>query len=248
MKHLYFPFVCTDKKEIILKGPDFHYLTHVLRFKKGTSFRGIDVTGQRYLLQVKSIMNDSVLLAVEMGERVLEELPPIVLFQAFTKGKVMDRIIRQATETGVSRIIPVMTDHTIVQPTSGKSIENRFQRWGRIIKGALQQSDGAILPHVSPPLDIQEAIKLAGGLKLFFHQEKKENRTLHECLDHNSSEIDIFIGPEGGFSDSEYNFLKKSGFIPINLGDTVLRVDTAAIFALAAIKILLLEKEKWRKV
>lgn len=248
MKHLYIPFRCDGEKEISLSGPDFHYLTHVLRFKKGTSFKGLDVTGQRYLLRVIRMMKDSVLLSVKMSERIPSELPPIVLFQALPKGKVMDRIIRQATETGVSRIVPMITHYTIIRLKTLKSMENRIERWARIIKEAVQQSGGPFLPHISLPMDISDAIKLSRGLKLFFHQDKRENRTLHECLDKKYEEIDIFIGPEGGFSDSEYNLLKKSEFIPINVGNTVLRVDTAAVFALAAVKTLLLEKEKWRKV
>lgn len=248
MKQLYLPFCCEGKKEITVAGPDFHYLTHVLRFKKGTSLKGLDVTGQRYCLRVKQIMKDSVRLSVETGKRHLTGIPLVVLFQALPKGKVMDRIIRQATETGVSRIIPMITQYTIVHAGTMKSMENKLQRWGRIIKEAVQQSNGTVIPHISPLMDIRDAIKCSRGLKLFFHQDKKDNKTLHECIDSTINEIDIYIGPEGGFSNSEYRLLKKNGFIPINVGNTVLRVDTAAVFALAAVKILFLEIEKWRKV
>jgi 16S rRNA (uracil1498-N3)-methyltransferase len=249
MKHLSLPFRCDDKKEITLAGPDTHYLTHVLRLKKGSSFKGLDTAGKRYTLTVKEIKNKTILLSVGKCEQLCPELPPIVLFQALPKGSVMDRIIRQATETGISRIIPVITDYTIVQPKTIQSIENKLERWCRIIKGAVQQSEGVLVPHVSSPVSLKDAITLTRGVKLFFHNDKKGNRTLHESLNKDKiEEINIFIGPEGGFSKSEYNLLKENEFIPINLGNTVLRVDTAAVCALAGVKIILIEKEKWRNM
>ena len=264
MKHFYLPFRCDKEKEVSVEGADCHYLTHVLRFKQGASFKGLDVTGRRYCLTIKRIEKDSVLLGIKEEEHLEAEAPLIFLFQAIPKGKVMDRIVRQATEAGIHKIIPVITRYTVVDLKSPKSKNNKVQRWRRIATQAVQQSGGPLLPYIGEPVTITEAIEFyrgdskelskeipqgnSQGIKLFFHQDRKENKALHECLLSNINKIDIFIGPEGGFSDSEYNLLKKKGFIPINLGKNVLRVDTAALYAIAAVKVILLEKKYWRKV
>jgi len=206
------------------------------------------MTGCRYILCVKKIKKNEIILSVKENTEIITQTPLISLFQALPKGKIMDRIIRQATETGISRIIPVITRYTIATSHSGKSINNKMQRWRRIIKEAIQQSEGMVLPCVFEPVNISDALKLCRGIKLFFHQEKKGNKALHECLSYDIDEISIFIGPEGGFSNFEYRLLKDNGFIPINLGKNILRVDTASLFAIAAVKIIVLEKEKWRRM
>ena len=253
MKQLYLPFQCDNKGEISVRGPDFHYLAHVLRFKQGTSFTGLDSKGKRYRLYVLKIGQESLTLsvtAIKSSENLsmAEKLPVLSLFQAIPKGKVMDRIIRQATEAGISMIIPVISQYTIIDLKSDKTIDNKLQRWRRITKEAVQQSGAGLLPYIGEPMKIGNAIDICRGLKLFFNQYDKDFITLNECLSIDIHEINLFIGPEGGFSDSEYNLLKKKGFIPINLGKTVLRVDTAALFALAAVKVIVSEKENWRKV
>jgi 16S rRNA (uracil1498-N3)-methyltransferase len=263
MKQLYLPFRCDEKKKFILEGSDFHYLFHVLRFEKDETFYGIDAAGKRYLFTIESFNTDSVLLnrletdPSAQADTPESGLPPIILFQSLPKGKAMDRIVRCATEIGVTGIVPVISRYTVVAVKDGDKTANKLKRWMTIVKEAIQQSGSVILPYISEPLAIIDAIRKAKGIKLFFHQDKIGQSTLHGSLAKfcreaddtgKTGEISVFIGCEGGFSEDEVILLKQNGFIPINVGMNVLRADTAALFALSAVKVLLLEKEKWRIV
>ena len=95
--------------------------------------------------------------------------------------------------------------------------------------------------------ELQEKLSDNGidGIKLFFHQNRLEKGSLHGYLNSSTDSICVMIGPEGGLSDEETDFLLASGFHPVYLGENVLRTETAAIYALGAVNTILLEKNEW---
>ena len=189
---------------------------------------------------------DSLQAAVEDTSLIEETEYEISLYQALPKGRKMELIVRQATELGVRRIVPVLSEHSLVKITKAEA-DSKRQRWQRIAREALQQSGAARLPQIEQPIGLTELLERNDpGRVLFFHQVRLAAGSLHECLAEVPVRLSLLIGPEGGFSEGEVESLVGSGFTPVYLGDTVLRSETAALAALAAVKMILQERSNWK--
>jgi len=247
MKQFLLPSEYSGEPVISISGSDHHYIKHVRRLKKGDSFLGRDKEGRLYQLIIQAeARNTLVLRSIKKDERE-DSLPSAMnLFQCLPKGNKMDLIVRQATEAGINRIVALISDHTVNRRTGKEIIESRIPRWERIAKEALQQSGASVLPRIEGPIPLAEASRGLKGCNLLFHQEPLANWGLHHCLSERPAEVNILIGPEGGFADTEIETLLKTGFQPVSMGDTVLRVETAAIAAILVVKILLLEMNSWK--
>jgi 16S rRNA (uracil1498-N3)-methyltransferase len=145
---------------------------------------------------------------------------------AVPKGDRADWMLQKLTELGVSTIIPLKTEHSVVLPREAKQ-----ERWQRILIEACKQSKQAWIPELKPLSTIEEALKQDAKLKLLLDQEGKP---ILEALQEKPKSAIAFIGPEGGFTDEEKAALKKAGCIPASLGRNILRIETAAM-AIAAI-------------
>ena len=180
------------------------------------------------------------------GPLVAAGLPRIVLAAAMLKGEKFDHVIRQATEAGVARIIPLATARSLGRAAGAA----RGERQARIVREALQQS-GSTVPTIC-----EEAIGLrdlpaslgepsAIRLSLLCHEMPLAKASLHEYLGPRPDEVVICIGPEGGFAPDEVDFLLGGDFVPFRLPGAVLRAETAALFAIAAVEIVVSEHDSW---
>lgn len=234
-------------EEIVITGPDLHYLKNVRRQKNGNIFFGIDPDGKQYRLLIVKKEKSRIILRVMDKIKPCRKQIPVTLIQALPKGRKMDQIVRQATEAGINKIIPLLCRNIVTKFDKVDNIERKLQRWGKIAKEAVQQSGSCIYPVIEKPLCINNLIdKKIGGLKLVFHQERENNIALHSCLNEAVKEIHYLVGPEGGLEKDELKMLEDAGFLTVHLCETILRVETAALFALAAIKIILYENGSWR--
>jgi 16S rRNA (uracil1498-N3)-methyltransferase len=177
-----------------------------------------------------------------------EESPSIILLQSLPKGDKMDLIVRQAAETGISKIIPFVSEFSIGKANVG---EKKFTRWERIIKEARQQSGSRIDTNLQLPLAINEVFDFWREIKdeaigLLFHQQGVEKNSLHGYLKGYPKIVVMAVGPEGGFSDAEVSLFIENDFKALTIGDTILRTETAALYCAAAIKIILLERDTWK--
>ncbi len=250
----------------VIAGRDFHYLCRVRRMRPGDSCDAADRTGNLYRLTVEILAADSCTVRLEPGaaadpgtvETGAADGAEITLFQCLPKGTKLDLIIRQATEAGVRRIVPLLSEHAVPRVDTAAAATRKLDRWRRIAREAVQQSGATLLPDVSAPIpfaDLESRFTPGhDAVGLFCHQLRLdgvrnrplEQRTLHEYLSADSQRIAIVIGPEGGLSNSEIEQLLQSGFEPVYLGPQVLRTETAALYAIAAVQIVLLEKKTWR--
>jgi 16S rRNA (uracil1498-N3)-methyltransferase len=250
MRQFLLPKSYNQESKIEIKGKEYHYIKNVLKRQVGDHFPGRDYNGQLWDLELISYLPHSCILYCRKSEAKVDQIKTpktrITLFQCIAKGKKMDQIIRQATEAGVERIFPIESEFSVVKEKKLK--ENKFLRWEKIIKEALQQSGGKTIPTLSTPIPLENIKDIwdLNQLGLVFHQEPLEKNSLHKYLSETPSEIGIFIGPEGGFSDNEIQFLKEIGFYSIYLGENVLRTETAAIYAIGAVKTILSENKEWR--
>ena len=228
---------------------DYHYLIRVLRYKKGYEFPGRDKKGNFFDLTVKEIFDDRCILEVKKSVAERIELPEIILYQCVCKGRKMDQIIRQATEAGVYKIIPVVSDFSVSRLDTEKS--GKIDRWRKIIREAIQQSGSRVNSQIELPVTIDELVGIDesacidGGIGLFFHQEALDQSTLHGYLSTNPVRISLVIGSEGGLSDREIEVLYNNNFKSVYLKTNVLRAETAALYAVSAVQTILLESENW---
>jgi 16S rRNA (uracil1498-N3)-methyltransferase len=231
---------------IRISGKDHHYLTRVLRLREGSRLWGTDGRGNSWRLKAVAVGADFLLLEPEARRSRPEAGLHLTLLQCLPKGRKMDTIVRQATEAGVRRLVPVTSERTIVRLEEPEKRRHHLERWQRIAREALQQSGAPRLPEIPAPMPLAEAVAgLEEGLHLFCHQDPLVGTGLHRLLASPPRRLDLLVGPEGGFSEAECGYLKEQGFHPVWMGDTVLRTETAALFVLAAVKIIVQEHRDW---
>ncbi len=247
MRLFILPEVFNGENLLELKESKHHYLCNVLRKKEGDTFPGLDKNGKEWDIRIKKIASDSCLIELESSSRKKGHLPELTLIQCLPKGKKMDLIIRQAVESGIKTIIPVMSDHAVPKLDNIKDIEKKTIRWKKIAIEAMQQSGSLTIPEIKNAVIMDQITEIWNNcdLGLFCHQKRIGDYSLHECLDNEAEKICLVVGPEGGLSDREVILLQNAGFKSVYLGNNVLRTETAALYATAAVNVILLEKNKW---
>jgi 16S rRNA (uracil1498-N3)-methyltransferase len=176
-------------------------------------------------------------------------LPRIVLVQALAKGPAMDLIVRQAAEAGVSRIIPLAARRSVSRAEGGRE-GTKLERWERIAREGLQQSGSPVATTIDEVSDLSDLPARLGPqrpnrLMLLLHEAPLAKTALHEYLNGTPEEIILCVGPEGGFAPDEVDALMAAGFKPLLLPGAVLRAETAALFAVASVEIILSERSSW---
>lgn len=252
--------------QLTVSGKDFKYLCQVLRLKLGdivqVRFPNQELSNMEvFKLQAKQLilvktLSESVDKFLETGVSAssLEniKLPEIWLFQFLPKLQKMDLIIRQSTECGVSKIIPVLGEF------SGKDFNlkgddfEKVNRWERIVKEARQQSGSAISTSVEKPLVIEDALKLwnenlQNGIGFILHEASIAKKNIFSVLKENTNinKIGIAVGSEGGISEKEISILQENGFYLVHFKTNVLRAETASLYGIAAIQTAITELEEW---
>jgi 16S rRNA (uracil1498-N3)-methyltransferase len=160
----------------------------------------------------------------------------IVLFQGLPKGDKMELIIQKAVELGVSEIVPTEMKNCVVKIEEKKKQQKR-QRWQAISEAAAKQSKCNFVPEVSEIFSFESVLKRVDDIDLFLVPYENEEGILStkKCLEKikKGMSVGILIGPEGGFSESEIEKLKKAGAKTVSLGKRILRTETAAITAVS---------------
>lgn len=218
-----------------LTGDEARHLAQVLRIQAGATITVFDGEGRRAQAQVLEVTRARVL--VELGEPVAMGplRPAITLAQAIPKGKTMDLIVQKAVELGIAAIHPLVTRHTIVHPGEGKS-----DKWRRTALEACKQCGQDRLPNIPEPAPFDRwlaAHTAAPGLNLIASLAsgaRPMRGVLHEHP--GTKRATLLIGPEGDFSPDETTAALAAGFVPVSLGQIILRVETAALFCLAALR------------
>ena len=204
-----------------------HHLRDVLRLKAGDEVVLFDSRGNEYTGVIVKVARTQALIKITVA-------------CAIPKGTAMDDIIDFLTQLGVDTIIPMMTERVVVR-LDGARKETRLERWRKIAASAARQSQRSELPRIEPVTGIADLISRAGeyDLSLIPHLAG-ERRPIKDILEGSRPEnILVIIGPEGDFTPAEVEMARQRGFIPVSLGDTVLRVATAAIALASYIRLAL---------
>jgi 16S rRNA (uracil1498-N3)-methyltransferase len=228
------PEIIVQKGHIKVPPEKSRYLLSVLRCKKGDEVTVIDGRGGAYASQIVSINKKDVFIDITAELSLNTELPAqLILCQGLLKGEKMDLVVQKATELGVSEIVPLVTERSIVKET------RKVQRWRTIAEEAAEQCGRAVIPAVRPP---QELSKVFDGNKmngLLFWEKGGTGLSEAMASVDTGKAVHIFIGPEGGFTGDEVREAEEHGIVITTLGKRILRAETAAIAAAALVQFVI---------
>ena len=215
----------------IFEDSDLHHIKNVMRYKIGDKIE-IVFSGRVYLCTIKELNP----LEVTIDEELIEDNEmPIELSVAIglVNEQKFDLIIQKLTELGVSKIIPLTMERSIINLEKNRQIKKQ-ERWQKICKEASEQSHRLKIPTVTNIMTLEELIKEKSNLNLICSLSE-ETKELNEYLSKSISSILFVIGPEGGISPKEEQLLTNNGFLKTTLSKRVLRVETAAIYVASII-------------
>ena len=242
MHRFYLPTEKCEGASLFLSGSEAHHALHVLRVARGERITVLDAAGHELLCTVQDYDRDKVRLALE--EKRLVAPPParITLLQAIPKGKIIESIVQKATELGVSRIVPLLTERVATRLGEREGARKAI-KWQAIAIEAIKQCGNPWLPRVEAPVTPSEFLTRQEQFDLpLIASLQGETRHPRECFEtfrqahgRQPGSICIWIGPEGDFTPSEVQAIKSADSLPITLGPLVLRTETAAIYCLSVL-------------
>ncbi len=254
MRQFVLPVEYSGEQEIVLEGEKAHYLLRVLRLGRDDSFPAIDTAGNHYHCTIQRA-EPALLLRVQRRGAGVKQRPHIRIVQGIPKGRKIDDVIRRCTEAGVAELQPVVTDHTVVR-LAEDAVPKKVARWNRVATEAVQQSGSPAPVTIFEPMPLDRYLSTLSNseksLRLMLHQAPLAKWSLHRYLAEYDTEaigtfsLELAVGPEGGFSERELAIFRSARYKPVYLGPQVLRTETAALYATAAVQIILLERSEWR--
>ncbi len=232
--------------KIYITGSDVNHIKNVLRMKVGEKIIISNGQGKDFYCIIENECNDEVIASIQESRESDTELKgKIYLFQGLPKKDKMELITQKAVELGVYEIIPVMTKRTVVKLEDKKKELKKIERWQSIVTSAAKQSGRGIIPKVSETMSFKEAVLYASklGCNLIPYENADDIKKTREIISNLNSNgtVGIFIGPEGGFEESEINYAVSQGVKPITLGKRILRTETAG---LAILSMIMLQMEE----
>ena len=228
--------ICGDR--IVITGEDVNHIKNVRRMKIGEEIavsNGVD--GREYRCEVAQLLSDEVVCKLRFIKENDVELPAqVYLFQGLPKADKMELIIQKAVELGVYSVIPVATRRSIVKLDDKKAVAKQ-NRWQGIAEAAAKQSKRKIIPKIEKVMSFAEALEMAKELevRLIPYELAEDMSHTKEIIERirEGQKIAIFIGPEGGFDETEIALASEVGVEPITLGKRILRTETAGMTVLA---------------
>lgn len=221
--------------EVTISGNDANHLARSLRAKRGDKITAVDGTGNCAILELINFDKETI-KAKRIGElqKIVVE-KKIILADCLPKQNRFDSIIEKATELGVEKIQPLISERTIARPR-----DNKLERWQRIAKEAAEQCARDTIPEIENVRELDDWLKEITPLDeetlFLFCWELEQETTVREVLSLNvDKNIIVLIGPEGGFSEREVSKIKSAGGVSVTLGKRILKTDTAAVSVLAMI-------------
>ncbi len=223
---------------IVITGKDVNHIKNVLRMKKGEELavsNGID--GKEYRCGIAEFTEDEVICELYFIKEGALELPSkVYLFQGLPKADKMEFIIQKAVELGVYQVIPVSCKRAVVK-LDEKKAKSKIARWQGIAEAAAKQSKRGIIPQVMDVMTMKEAISYSAQcqVKLIPYELAEGMEKTKEIISSlkPGKDVAIFIGPEGGFEETEVQAAMESGIVPITLGKRILRTETAGMTVLS---------------
>jgi 16S rRNA (uracil1498-N3)-methyltransferase len=219
---------------VALEGTASNHVLRVLRLREGDVLTLFDGRGGEYGARITGFRKDSVQVEVrEYRDVERESVLDITLVQGVSRGERMDLVMQKATELGVTRIVPVITERTVVK-LDERQAERKREHWRAIVVSACEQCGRNRVPEVALPIGYYEAI--AGIPSSTTRLLLSPTGTLRVRDLAAPREVALLIGPEGGLTENEQEAAVTAGFQQVRMGPRILRTETAALAALAALQ------------
>lgn len=230
-------FALNKKNDLfILSDSDLHHISNVMRMKNGDF---VEVVYDKILYKCKVLFGDSISVLFDSILPSSNDILNIVLIVPVLKEQKMDLVLQKATELGVSRIIPIVTERCIVKLNDKES--KKIERWNRIVKEASEQCKRVSIPVIDSVCSISD-LNFSDGVKYVCstrENSKNIKNVMHNILE--CAKMYIVVGPEGGLAQLEESKLNDMGYVSISLGKRIMRVETVPLFVLSILNYEMME-------
>ena len=224
------------------------HVVKVLRLREGQLLTVFDGSGGEWTATITALRKDRVSVTAQQHDPIERESPlAITLLQALARGEKMDWIVQKATELGVTRLVPIATQRSVVQ-LDGERVDKRLAHWRSVAIAACEQSGRNRLPEIATPVPLDAACAIAATRGIGMHRyalapgDVPDFACALRALDQPGTpppRLTLLVGPEGGLTESELAQAADCGFSPVSLGPRVLRTETAGAAAIAVAQALL---------
>jgi 16S rRNA (uracil1498-N3)-methyltransferase len=227
---------------LALEGSEAHHCLGVLRLGVGSKVVVFNGDGSEATAEIVGVDKNVARLRPILSAKAEPLRCSITLAQAIPKGKHMDLIVQKATELGVSRIVPLLSERTVVQLAQDEA-DKKTEKWRHVVIEAAKQCGQNRLPVVSEPItpkiffsefDRYE-LPLIASLQTDARSFKGAISDFREHYGRRARSVLMLIGPEGDFTPAESSLARSAGCIPVSLGPIVLRTETAALYSLSVL-------------
>ena len=235
MPRFYAPKENVNGNIIKIDGQEARHILNVMRLKEEDKVVVFDGTGSEYVGFIKEAKPKSLVVEVVTTRKPkLNVLPKITLAQSVPKKEKMDYIVEKATELGVSSIIPITSERTVVKLDEKKKA-NKEARWKKIAVEAAKQCGRADVPEIKSTQKFYNAIDSVNDFDLALMATIADETIDFKdaILDFEAGKIIVFIGPEGDFTPEEIEMARDTNCKFVSFGKMVLKSDTAALYALS---------------
>lgn len=220
-RHYFIGHFDLSLKELVCMDTEIiHHIKDVLKLETGEEVVLGDGMGKAAVAKIKSINKKEISFLVEDFLTESKTKKKIILYAALLKRDSFEWLLQKVTEVGVYEIVPVISERTV-------KIGLNEKRWQKIIKEAAEQSQSLVLPKLSPVQNLKDALNNENGRTIFFDPTGVEISKVKI----KEETIALFIGPEGGWTDKEIELCRNAQAQVVNLGDSIMRAETAATLA-----------------
>lgn len=227
-------------KRAILSGAIAHQIRNVLRLGAGERVILLDNSGHEFEVELASVSGEVLGRVVEKRLSAHEPRVKLTLYQALLKADKFEWVLQKGTELGIAAFTPIVSARVVRTEVSA----GKHERWQRIVREAAEQSERGIIPHLSAPIPFERAVQaiMGQGLSMIPYEEEHTcslraalQANLSALADSTGLTINLFIGPEGGFTPQEIVFAREHQITAITLGPRILRTETAGLVTASAI-------------
>ena len=238
MARFYVPHPQIENDILKVEGDEVRHIRKVLRLRAGDDLSVFDGSGMEYEGTIVDERSSSVSIRVRNISSTKKESGLEITFaQSLLKGEKMDYLIQKATELGVRRIVPFISSRSIPLLEKSKRLD-RHRRWEKIAIGASKQCGRGVVPDIDPLRDYPQVLDSVTKNSLRLILWENEGERLKSALRRlkQGNEVFFIVGPEGGLSREEVDEARRSDFIPVTLGERILRSETASLCLLSILQ------------
>jgi len=226
-----------DHDRVMIDGDEFHHLARVLRKRAGEHIRVTDGKGLALDVMIDVVGKRSIEGTIVERQTIVRSATSVTVALSMLKSpQRFDLFLEKATELGVDRIIPMSTRRTVSTPSAEK-IDRKVDRWRNVVLSAARQCRRYYLPDVHEPLPFSDVLLLDGYDRRFIASETSREPPSPGVF---TGKLLFLVGGEGGFTPEENDEAVRHGFTQISFGNSILRAETAGMFAVALVRASLL--------